>query len=168
MSIDVSMSSVQPLFRLELTLDSSDQACPETRTHVFFTFPFPRPSLHPTLLSPYPVVRYLLGLVLRRRQVELVNSLTASAAQGTSCVQQMIMGAGKTTVISALLVLMLADEESSVFLAVPPSLLAQSRDIMRLRFSTTAALRRVYVSVMACWVVGGWDCLCNRVKAMID
>jgi hypothetical protein len=54
---------------------------------------------------------------------------------------------GKTTVISALLVLMLADGVSTVFLAVPPALLAQSRDIMRARFSSPALQRRVYTLV---------------------
>ena len=44
------------------------------------------------------------GFLLRGRQVELVKSFVATAATQSSCVQQMIMGAGKTTVVGPLLV----------------------------------------------------------------
>ncbi len=42
------------------------------------------------------VFEFMAGIVLRPRQVELVNSLTASAQANTSCVQQMIMGQVRT------------------------------------------------------------------------
>ena len=44
------------------------------------------------------VFEYMLGLVLRPRQVQLVNSLVASAANRASSVQQMIMGQGMAAV----------------------------------------------------------------------
>ena len=61
---------------------------------------------------------YVLGLVLRHRQVVLVNSFVGSAARGESCVHQMIMGAGKTTVACPLLAVFLSDGSRLVTLAV--------------------------------------------------
>lgn len=50
------------------------------------------------------VFESLCDFLLRPRQVDLVSSFVKSARCNASCVQQMIMGAGKTTVISPLLV----------------------------------------------------------------
>ena len=50
------------------------------------------------------VFEAMCGFLLRGRQVELVNSFVSSARDGRSCVQQMLMGAGKTTVVGPLLV----------------------------------------------------------------
>ena len=43
------------------------------------------------------VFEYLIGFVLRERQVELVNQFAASAIAGSSSVRQMIMGQVRTT-----------------------------------------------------------------------
>jgi hypothetical protein len=48
---------------------------------------------------------------------------------------QMIMGAGKTTVVTPLLALMLADGKSLVTQVVPHALLEFSRSVMREKFA---------------------------------
>lgn len=58
-------------------------------------------------------------------------------------VKQMIMGAGKTTVVGPLLALMLGDGKSLVAQVVPPALLEFSRSIMRSTFSSIMH-KRVY------------------------
>ena len=50
----------------------------------------------------------------QRAKVEMVRSFVSAAASGDSRVQQMIMGAGKTTVIGPLLTLLLADGQHLV------------------------------------------------------
>jgi hypothetical protein len=89
------------------------------------------------------VFEYLIGFVLRRRQVELVNQFATAAKAGVSSVRQMIMGAGKTTVIAPILALMLADGNSLVFNVMPAALLEQSLGIMRNAFSSVIQ-KRVY------------------------
>ena len=56
---------------------------------------------------------------------------------------QMIMGAGKTTVIAPLLVLMLADGESLVYQVCPLALLQHTSGVMRSSFSALLS-KRVY------------------------
>ena len=89
------------------------------------------------------VFEFLFGYMLRRRQVEIVNQFIDSHGQGQSCVRQMIMGAGKTSVVGPLLALMLADGQSLVTLVVPYQLLVQSRLNMRAAFSAVI-MKRVY------------------------
>jgi len=81
------------------------------------------------------VFEYRFGFLLRRRQVELVTEFVESALRGESRVHQMIMGAGKTTVIGPLLALMLADGNSLVTQMVPTALLEMSIGVMRECFS---------------------------------
>ena len=59
--------------------------------------------------------------------------MSASAAAGESRVQQMIMGAGKTTVVGPLLTLILADGVNLVTHVMPSPLLEQSRNVLRSR-----------------------------------
>lgn len=90
------------------------------------------------------VFEYMFNYILRGRQVELVREMykTATSKGGkTSQVSQMIMGAGKTTVIGPLLALMLADGESLVMQVVPQALLAQTIAVMRARFSSVISKR---------------------------
>jgi hypothetical protein len=91
------------------------------------------------------------NFMLRKRQVELVNFFyrtvkgdaepakdekeARAKIQRRAAVQQMIMGAGKTTVVGPLLALLLADGKSLVTVVVPDSLLAMSRTMMRNVFS---------------------------------
>ena len=74
---------------------------------------------------------YMFDILLRKRQVEMVDSFVSSARAGSSHVQQMIMGAGKTTVVGPLLALILADGDSLVVQVMPTALLEQSRNILR-------------------------------------
>ena len=83
------------------------------------------------------VFEFVLSLLLRERQVELVRDMAQAAREtGRSQVNQMIMGAGKTTVISPMLALMLADGVSLVVQVVPARLLRQTLTVLRERFST--------------------------------
>jgi hypothetical protein len=53
------------------------------------------------------VFEYIFDMMLRERQVEMVESFVECIRKGESRVQQMIMGAGKTTVVGPLLCLIL-------------------------------------------------------------
>ena len=69
-------------------------------------------------------------------QVALVSDFLKEAKAGASAVKQMIMGAGKTTVVSPLLCLFLADTTRLVCLVVPGSLFGFTRSILASVFST--------------------------------
>lgn len=82
--------------------------------------------------------------MLRKQQVELVDDFVQGkgdqrgAQDGVSSCHQMIMGGGKTAVISPLLVLLLADGNRLVVQCVPGALLQQTRDKMREIFNVVA------------------------------
>ncbi|KAH3756032.1 nxn protein [Pelomyxa schiedti] len=84
----------------------------------------------------FMVFEYLFDFILRRRQVEMVQSFIAKARAGDSSVQQMIMGAGKTTVVGPLLCLILADGDTLVSQVMPTALLEQTRNVLRSCFNT--------------------------------
>ncbi|KAH8067983.1 hypothetical protein JL721_7203 [Aureococcus anophagefferens] len=75
------------------------------------------------------------------RGVEIVEKLRSDALAGRSTVKQMIMGAGKTTVVAPLLALMLADGKSLVVSVVPKALLEMTRARLRATFATIIAKR---------------------------
>ena len=83
----------------------------------------------------YLVFEYTYSLMLRKSQVILVNKFMDSLENEKSMCHQMIMGAGKTTVVAPLLALMLADGKSLVTQVVPHALLEFSRGVMREKFS---------------------------------
>lgn len=89
------------------------------------------------------VFEYIFDILLRQRQVEMVESFVTSCRKGESKVQQMIMGAGKTTVVGPLLCLILADSESLVMQVMPTALLEQTRNILRRCFSTII-IKQIY------------------------
>ncbi|KAE9011489.1 hypothetical protein PF007_g10769 [Phytophthora fragariae] len=64
--------------------------------------------------------------------------------KGNSRVQQMIMGAGKTTVVGPLLTYILADKEHLVTHVMPTALLEQSRQVLRSRFSNRVLRKRIF------------------------
>ena len=72
---------------------------------------------------------FVWNILLRQKQVQIVQNFRATLAEGKSKVKQMIMGAGKTTVVAPLLALMLADGNSLVISAVPKALLEMSRKV---------------------------------------
>ncbi|KAL1524752.1 hypothetical protein AB1Y20_019635 [Prymnesium parvum] len=93
------------------------------------------------------VFEFLWSLQLRARQesdeVDLVLECVDSAQCGGSIVKQMIMGAGKTSVVSPLICLMLAQGDSLVLQCVPPALLPMTFNVLRTTFSS-AIQERVY------------------------
>jgi hypothetical protein len=83
----------------------------------------------------YLVFEFTYSLMLRKSQVLLVNKLIGAMKSGRSMCNQMIMGAGKTTVVTPLLALILADGKSLVTQVVPHALLDFSRGVMREKFA---------------------------------
>ena len=81
------------------------------------------------------VFEFVHGLLLRPAQCRLVETFVSSACKGVSHCEQMIMGGGKTTVVSPLLALFLGDGARLVCQVVPHALLEFSRNTMRERFS---------------------------------
>jgi len=82
------------------------------------------------------VFEFTWNIMLRKSQVAMVRDFADNIRAGKSIVKQMIMGAGKTTVVAPLLTLMFGDGKSLVMEVVPPALLEFSRSIMRSTFST--------------------------------
>jgi hypothetical protein len=80
------------------------------------------------------------GLLLRPSQVQLVTKLLAEMEAGHSVCHQMIMGAGKTTVVGPLLAMLLANSSTLMIEVVPPALLDFSVGVLREKFS--AAVRK--------------------------
>ncbi|KAK3257719.1 hypothetical protein CYMTET_33206, partial [Cymbomonas tetramitiformis] len=76
------------------------------------------------------------NIMLRFPQVRLVHKFYDAFMGGGSMCHQLIMGAGKTTVVAPLLALLLGDGATCVFQVVPQALLHVSRDVMRERFSS--------------------------------
>jgi hypothetical protein len=89
------------------------------------------------------IFEFVTTFLLHRRQVELVLDFKQACEAGKSSVHQMIMGAGKTSVVCPMLVLMLADGKSLVTQVVLNSLLEMSRDVLRSVFSSVVH-KRVY------------------------
>ncbi|CDJ41019.1 hypothetical protein ETH_00039010 [Eimeria tenella] len=83
----------------------------------------------------YLVFEFAYSLLLRRSQVLLLQQFRDSVKAGRSLCHQMIMGAGKTTVVAPLLALLLADGQQLVVSVVPAALLHFSRAALRERFS---------------------------------
>ncbi|KDO28986.1 hypothetical protein SPRG_20090 [Saprolegnia parasitica CBS 223.65] len=92
----------------------------------------------------YLLFEFVFELLLRQRQVEMVESFMTSMHNGVSRVQQMIMGAGKTTVVGPLLTYMLADSKVLVTHVMPTALLEQSRAVLRSRFSNAILQKRIF------------------------
>jgi len=80
------------------------------------------------------VFEFLTTFMVREPQLELVEGFLRKTRDGRSSVVQMIMGGGKTSVVSPLLGLMLADGKRLVSLIVPDSLLKQSQDEIQTKF----------------------------------
>ena len=83
---------------------------------------------------------YCHGLLLRGSQVQLVNKLLDEMQHDRSVCHQMIMGAGKTTVVGPMLAMLLANSATLMVNVVPAALLDFSAGVLRERFS--AAIRK--------------------------
>ena len=81
------------------------------------------------------IFEYLFDLLLRKRQVAMVCDFRNKAIMDESSCQQMIMGAGKTTVVGPLLTLCLADGDCLVMQVMPSNLLEMSRMVLRRIFT---------------------------------
>lgn len=87
------------------------------------------------------IFEFTWNLLLRQKQVEIVHDFVAQIKSGNSKVKQMIMGAGKTTVVAPLLALILADSKSLLLSVVPKALLEMSRTQMRETFANIITKR---------------------------
>eukprot|EP00954_Amorphochlora_amoebiformis_P016362 1281780-Amorphochlora_amoeboformis.AAC.1 len=81
------------------------------------------------------VFEFMAGFMMRPRQVEIILQFAESVRRRQSSVRQMIMGAGKTSVVSPMLALLLANGRVLVTQVVPKALLDQTRTVMRNVFS---------------------------------
>eukprot|EP01033_Poteriospumella_lacustris_P010457 gene10460-7435_t len=91
----------------------------------------------------YLVFEFVWNIQLRLKQVEIVNDFRRSIKDGRSKVKQMIMGAGKTSVVAPLLALIVADGKSLVLSVVPKALVEMSRTRMRETFAAIM-VKRIY------------------------
>jgi len=89
------------------------------------------------------VFEFVWNIMLFKAQLEMVREFKHTVDGGGSLVRQLIMGSGKTTCVSPLLCLMLADKKHLVVEAVPPALLEFSRSVLRSSFSSILQ-KRVY------------------------
>eukprot|EP01059_Diplonema_ambulator_P000956 TRINITY_DN1073_c1_g4_i1.p1 TRINITY_DN1073_c1_g4~~TRINITY_DN1073_c1_g4_i1.p1 ORF type:complete len:4122 (+),score=1331.11 TRINITY_DN1073_c1_g4_i1:86-12451(+) len=87
---------------------------------------------------------FIFSIRLRKRQVEMVNWFAENLKNGVSRVQQMIMGQGKTQVVSPLLVLLLADGQKLVTQVMPSALLAQTRAVLQSCFMAPILPKKVF------------------------
>ena len=74
-------------------------------------------------------------MTLRQQQVRLITRFMEYLEVGESLCHQMIMGAGKTTIVGPMLALLLADGNSLITQVVPNQLLDMSRNVMRESFT---------------------------------
>ena len=91
----------------------------------------------------YLVFEFVWNIQLREKQVEIVNDFRNALQNNNSKVKQMIMGAGKTSVVAPLLALILADGKSLVLSVVPKALVEMSRTRMRETFASIM-VKRIY------------------------
>eukprot|EP01084_Bolivina_argentea_P028079 52224_1 len=90
-------------------------------------------NLHfdPRLLA----IEFSLSILLHKSQVNLVQTFVSSSAAGRSLCHQMIMGAGKTTVVAPTLSLILAQGRNLIIEVVPDALLDFCYNILRSTFT---------------------------------
>ncbi|CAK9023700.1 unnamed protein product [Durusdinium trenchii] len=90
---------------------------------------------------------FISGFLLRPRQVEMVREFLDIIHSDSSAVKQMIMGQGKTTVVTPLLSFVLADAKRLVVIVVPHALLEFSRSVLQ---GTFASVVQKQVSTFKC------------------
>eukprot|EP01052_Picozoa_sp_SAG31_P007493 SAG31_NODE_357_length_17115_cov_64.211801_5_plen_770_part_00 len=94
-------------------------------------------SLDPRMLA----FECTMSVVLRKRQVEIVANFVSRVVSGNSGVQQMLMGAGKSSVVSPLLGLLLANGQQLVTVVVPQPLLEQAVSMISQALASTFGRR---------------------------
>ena len=115
----------------EISLQSSKVAVDLTCERHFMQMTAESVQFDPRFL----VFEFTYSMMLRKSQVILVNKFIAALKSNRSMCHQMIMGAGKTTVVAPLLAMILADGKSLVTQVVPHALLDFSRGVMREKFA---------------------------------
>lgn len=103
-------------------------------------------------------------IVLRKAQVELVGEFKQALIKGESRCHQMLMGGGKTTVISPILALLLGARDQLVVQVVPRALFDFSVKIMRAAFSAVLQ-KHVYTFDYDRWTAPTTSLLQKLVKA---
>jgi len=83
-----------------------------------------------------PCTEFTWNILLRKSQLAMIEEFRQTIESGGSIVQQLLMGSGKTTVVSPLLCLMLGDGKHLVCQVVPPALLEFSRSVLRSSFAS--------------------------------
>jgi hypothetical protein len=91
----------------------------------------------------YLVFEFIWNIQLRQKQVDIIDDFRRALANNVSKVKQMIMGAGKTSVVAPLLALIVADGKSLVLSVVPKALVEMSRTRMRETFAVIM-VKRIY------------------------
>jgi hypothetical protein len=122
---------VQARLCQEIALQSSKIALDVTCERHFMQVTADTVQFDPRFL----VFEFTYSLMLRKSQVILVNKFIDALKNNRSMCHQMIMGAGKTTVVAPLLAMILADGKSLVTQVVPHALLDFSRGVMREKFA---------------------------------
>ena len=107
-----------------------------------------------SFLPHYLVFEFTQNLQLRKSQVELVDSIAGKLEGGESVVTQLIMGAGKTSVVAPLLALLMASPTCLNLQCMPHALLEMGRNVMREKVRRSKSRsdelrRRVSVASMA-------------------
>jgi hypothetical protein len=118
------------------------------------------------------VFEFAFNMILRKCQVEIVKDFVKSALDGQSSCRQMIMGAGKTTVVSPLVVLFLADGTSlRLFLSLSLSLRPSSSPIQTTTATTRSnntLLRKQTSSTKYASSTTGNDEISNAIRILIN
>ena len=110
------------------------------------------------------IFEFIHNVLLRKAQVQLIRQFQAAIKSGASRCHQMIMGAGKTTVIGPMLVMLLEDEKGLITQVCPGPLLDFSRDVMRSRFSAVIT-KPVYTFTFDRFMQPSYEILRNLLKA---
>eukprot|EP00439_Symbiodinium_sp_Y106_P021975 s2940_g2.t1 len=76
---------------------------------------------------------FVAGLVLRKKQVELVRAMQAAVEEGRPLVHQMLMGQGKTTVVTPLTILVHGTSTRACVVCCPSALLEFTCKVLRER-----------------------------------
>ncbi|CAE7661481.1 unnamed protein product [Symbiodinium pilosum] len=102
--------------------------------------------------------------MLHGRQVAIISDFQKTVEGGESGVKQMIMGAGKTTVVSPLLSMLLANGKRLVSLVVPSALLEFCRGVLMAVFSSIIQKR---ICMFHCDRSEDVDiAICDRIEAV--
>ncbi|KAJ9467248.1 Vacuolar protein sorting-associated protein 27 [Diplonema papillatum] len=110
------------------------------------------------------VFEYLGNLILRRGQVQLLADLMKAYRAKTSSVRQMIMGEGKTTVVTPMMALFCANGTNVVAVCLPRALVALSKTVLLDAFSSPV-LPRPVLTLDFHRSSSITDALCQRITA---